>query len=218
MGTSLKNCPCVSRLPSHQVLSSCTIHACVEAAQPCVYTPKTQPSHGILQVRDCDSLWLTVADFLLTFPTSLSSSMPFSHIDTFHAPCSKPDNVDADCLCPHAHAPAHAPFAWAFVYARARVLLLPFPFAVVCVFFNLFFLQKFLSVRRVTTCPPLLFYFIIFFASPDLSIHLLLPARRPHPLVVPRPRSVSIRYVVLPVATPPLLTASYSNSTLWPHV
>ena len=111
VGTSLKNCPCISRLPSHQVLSSCTIHACVEAAQPCVYTPKTQPSHGVLQVRDCDSLWLTVADFLLTFPTSLSSSMPFSHINTFHAPCLKPDDADADCLCPHAHAHAHAPFA-----------------------------------------------------------------------------------------------------------
>ena len=85
-------------------------------------------------------------------------------------------------------------------------------------FLTLFFIQKFLSVRRVTTCPPWLSYFIIFFASPHLSIHSLLPARRPHPLVVPRPRSVSIRYVVLPVATPPLLTASYSNSTLWPRV
>ena len=187
MGTSLKNCPCVSRLPSHQVLSSCTIHACVEAAQLCVYTPKTQPSHGVFQVRDCDSLWLTVADFLLTFPTSLSSSMPFSHIDTFHAPCSKPDDVDADCLCPHAHAHAHAPFAWAFVYARARVLLLPFPFAVVCVFFNPFFYSKIFVCASRHHMPSLviLFYYFLRLTSPLDS--LVAPRKETPPARSPTP-------------------------------
>ena len=138
-----------------------------------------------------------------------------------HLPCPMLKAWQCGCRLPLPTRPCPRPhtLCLGLCLRPCSSIVTPFPLRRhFCFFLTLFFIQNFLSVRHVTTCPPWLSYFIIFFASPHLSIHLLLPARRPHPLIVPCPRSVSIRYVVLPVATPPLLTASYSNSTLWPRI
>ena len=75
-------------------------------------------------------------------------------------------------------------------------IVIPFPLRRRLCFY-LFFSSKILSVRRVTTCPPRLFFFFLFFASPRLSIHSLLPARRPHPLVVPYPYRIVPYYITI---------------------
>ena len=87
-----------------------------------------------------------------------------------------------------------------------RISLFPFPFAVVCVFtFFFFFFQKFVSdcvllflcVAASPHMPSTSFFSSFlnhFFARPRLSIHSLLPARRPPP--ARSPLSISYRIVL----------------------
>ncbi|KAI0267624.1 hypothetical protein BGY98DRAFT_388733 [Russula aff. rugulosa BPL654] len=87
-----------------------------------------------------------------------------------------------------------------------RISLFSFPFAVVCVFYFFFFrknsvgLSSVVLMRCGVTTYALLFSFLFFlysflrFPSPFLSIHSLLPARRPPP--ARNPVSISYRIVL----------------------
>ena len=79
-----------------------------------------------------------------------------------------------------------------------------------CFFFTFFFFKKFVCTLRHHK-PS---FFFLSFSLHRVASRFTRCSPQGHPLVVPRPCSVSIRYVVPPVAAPPLLTASHFELTL----